>query len=91
MGVHLRLLTWFVMSIVCCCRLELSGRRPQTRQQPRARSAPRQPRAIRPARKPALWAGTPVRAHVGLTGRTRTLTCRTRAPPSSLCMFDSIV
>ena len=35
-------------------------------------SASRQARAIRPARKPALWAGTPVRARVGLANRTRT-------------------
>ena len=72
--------TLVVMLVMCCCPLELSGRRPQTRQHSRARSASRQARAIRPARKLALWAGTPVRARVGLAGRTRTRTRRTHAP-----------
>ncbi len=67
-----------VMTVWCCCPVELSGRRPQVRQQPPARSDPQQARAIRPARKLALWAGTPVRARVGLTGRNRTR--RTPAP-----------
>ncbi len=58
-----------VMTVWCCCPVELSGRRPQVRQQPPARSDPQQARAIRPARKLALWAGTLVRARVGLSGR----------------------
>ena len=70
----------FVVSILCCCPFELTGRLSQTPIHPLARSASRQARAIRPAHKLALWAGTPVRARVGLTGRTRTRTRRTRAP-----------
>ena len=73
-----------VMQTFCCCPLELSGRRPHVRQHPWALSASRQARAIRPAPKLALWAGTPVRARVGLTGRNRTR--RTHAPSSSVCV-----
>ena len=73
---------------LCCCRLELSGRRPLTGQRPQAPSASRQARAIRLARKLPLRAGTPFRARVGLTGRTP-YPPHARAP-SGVCVLDSI-
>ena len=79
--------TLVVMLVMCCCPLELSGRRPQTPKQPRAHSAPRQPRAIRPARKPALWAGTPFQAHVGTRRPYPAPAARTR-PKWRVCALD---
>ena len=79
----------FVMKILCCCPLELCGRRPQAGQQPRARSASRQARAIRPAHKLALWAGTPVRVRVGITGLMLN-TPHARAPSGMCVQFDRL-
>ncbi len=66
------------MTILCCCLLELSGRRPQMRQRPRARSAPRRARATRPARKFAFW-GTPAPVQKG-AHRAYPVPARTHAP-----------